>query len=278
MKLTKEQEDIIINLYNLGVPKTKIMQEAHCSRTAVYNCIERYQNPKIDSMINQKFGLLTVLERASKRNDLSSRCIRYKCQCECGNIVEVDGNALRTGHTKSCGCIRKNSAPYIDLTGQQFGKLKVLYLNGSDGRRKIWHCKCECGNECNVTSNGLLSGHTKSCGCLHSYKEIEIEQILQKLNISYIKEYTFTDLRGKRNPLRFDFAIFNDNTLLCMIEYQGDQHFNIDSGWHTEQLIDSDIRKKEYCSSNNIDLYELTKRDNLEERLREILNNYGYQL
>ena len=32
-------------------------------------------------MIGKTFGLLTVLERAQKREDLISRCIRYKCKC-----------------------------------------------------------------------------------------------------------------------------------------------------------------------------------------------------
>ena len=171
-------------------------------------------------MINKTFGLLTVLERAPKREDLVSRCIRYKCKCQCGNIVEVDGGALRSGHTTSCGCIRKNTTPYKDLTGQKFGKLTVLRLIGSDKtRHKLWLCKCDCGKECEVNSHVLTSGHVKSCGCLHSYKEVEIENILKTLNVNFIKEYTFSDLRGKRNPLRFDFAIIKDNILLCLIEY-----------------------------------------------------------
>ncbi|NBH15614.1 hypothetical protein D3Z36_15990 [Lachnospiraceae bacterium] len=28
----------------------------------------------------------------------------WKCECECGKIVSVDGNKLRSGRTKSCGC------------------------------------------------------------------------------------------------------------------------------------------------------------------------------
>lgn len=30
----------------------------------------------------------------------------WKCECECGKIVSVDGNKLRNGHTKSCGCFK----------------------------------------------------------------------------------------------------------------------------------------------------------------------------
>lgn len=55
----------------------------------------------------------------------------------------------------------------IDLTGQKFGKLKVIRRNGMNERRKaLWLCKCDCGNE--ITAEGCLlrNGHIKSCGCL----------------------------------------------------------------------------------------------------------------
>lgn len=277
--MEQEKIDKIIELYKLGVPKTKIAKQLNCSTPTVLKYIRQKDIIQEDPMIGKTFGLLTVLERAQKREDLISRCIRYKCKCQCGNIIEVDGGALRNNHTKSCGCTRKTNIPYNDLTGQKFGKLEVLYLIGSDNkRRKLWHCKCDCGNECNVNSHSLIDGSTKSCGCLHSYKEMEIEQILIQLNIEYIKEYTFSDLRGKCNPLRFDFAIKQNNNLICLIEYQGDQHFNENSNWHTKQLVESDRKKKEYCLNSGIDLYELTKEDNLKERIKEILNNYGYKL
>lgn len=45
----------------------------------------------------QKFNRLTVLRRAERTSF-------WVCQCECGNIIEVAGDKLQTGHTKSCGC------------------------------------------------------------------------------------------------------------------------------------------------------------------------------
>lgn len=275
--MTQQQVDKILELYNLGVPKTKIAKELNCSTPTVLRYIRQTNTVNIDPMIGRTYGYLTVQDRAEKRQDLVSRCRRYKCVCACGKIIEVDGNALRTGHTKSCGCIRKTSAPYRDLTGQRFGKLVALYIvDSTDDRHKLWHCKCDCGNECNVSSKELCNGHTKSCGCLHSYKEFEIKQILDHYNVNFIQEYTFADLRGKRNPLRFDFAIFNNNTLQCLIEYQGQQHYDETSSWNTEQLKLSDEQKKEYCNKNNIPLYELNKNDNLEERILEIIKQYGY--
>lgn len=54
-----------------------------------------------NNLIGQHFGKLYVLEKTNKR---IHRHIVWKCQCECGNICEVASNALKSGHTQSCGC------------------------------------------------------------------------------------------------------------------------------------------------------------------------------
>lgn len=53
-------------------------------------------------MIGKKFGRLTVLEATNKRK---CGCIVYKCLCECGTIKYINGKLLRSGETKSCGCL-----------------------------------------------------------------------------------------------------------------------------------------------------------------------------
>lgn len=53
-----------------------------------------------------------------------------------------------------------------DLTGQVFGKLKVVKL--SDKKRNkcfLWECICECGNTDYSNTQPLTSGHKKTCGC-----------------------------------------------------------------------------------------------------------------
>ncbi len=54
-------------------------------------------------MIGKKFNMLTVLEECNERDKRNK--IMYKCQCDCGNIVIVNGNNLRSGNSKSCGCL-----------------------------------------------------------------------------------------------------------------------------------------------------------------------------
>jgi hypothetical protein len=60
--------------------------------------------PKKVEMIGMKFNKLTVLEQNATSE---SKKLHYRCACECGAFSIVDGAALRSGNTKSCGCRRK---------------------------------------------------------------------------------------------------------------------------------------------------------------------------
>ncbi len=56
-----------------------------------------------------------------------------------------------------------------DLTGLTYGRLAVVRL-GADtkDKKRTWECLCVCGNSKAVRERSLLSGDTKSCGCLSS--------------------------------------------------------------------------------------------------------------
>ena len=72
-------------------------------------------------------------------------------------------------------------------------------------------------------------------------------------------EYWFQDLKLEK-PLRFDFAIFNnDDKLIELVEIQGGQHYNpgflSQNGFEKfqkQQIRDS--LKNKYCEDNNIKL------------------------
>lgn len=54
-----------------------------------------------------------------------------------------------------------------DLTGRLFGRLIVRFPGTSRNKYfRRWWCDCSCGGESLVVEYKLLSGHTKSCGCL----------------------------------------------------------------------------------------------------------------
>lgn len=72
------------------------------------------QMKKIQDLTGQKFGRLTVLERAPNYITPKGRQrSNWKCQCECGKIITVIGTHLRNGNTKSCGCLQKEKAKQL---------------------------------------------------------------------------------------------------------------------------------------------------------------------
>lgn len=66
---------------------------------------------KCIDLTGQKFGRLTVIERTE--NHISPRgktYAKWRCVCECGNYIDVQGRNLRSGETKSCGCFAKEKS------------------------------------------------------------------------------------------------------------------------------------------------------------------------
>ncbi|WP_318512063.1 hypothetical protein [Photobacterium leiognathi] len=57
-------------------------------------------------MIGKKYGHWTVIERvpSKKHTDADFKPISYICRCDCGNVGKVYAQALRDGHSNSCGC------------------------------------------------------------------------------------------------------------------------------------------------------------------------------
>ena len=69
----------------------------------------RIGGTRIDSkprlnLVGQKFERLTVEEWIPAHDNI---CGKWKCRCNCGNLVLVPTHSLKSGNTKSCGCFRK---------------------------------------------------------------------------------------------------------------------------------------------------------------------------
>lgn len=233
---------------------------------------------QLKNEIGNTYGYLTVIARAE--NDKEGRA-QWLCQCKCGNQVTVRGKALRNGNTKSCGCYQKERAAQSNmdrvgsLVGKKFGKLTVICENGfithtSGKKSRIYYCECDCGNIVPAAQHQYLAyGDLTSCGCIRSKGEYQIEQLLKEYNIRYIREYSFSDLVDDL-PLRFDFAIFNENKLVGLIEFQGEQHYTPSNGFYNETLIEHDKMKKEYCKNHNIPLIEIKYKKNYNLKIEDL--------
>lgn len=81
----------------------------------------------MDDIIGSTFGslIVTSLESVSRHPKHNRNVYRYLCSCKCGNIRTVIRSNLVTGHTNSCGCLKKRTGsnnPTYTGTGELSGK------------------------------------------------------------------------------------------------------------------------------------------------------------
>lgn len=90
----------------------------------------------IKDMTGKRFGRLTVKEFAGMNYRHSAT---WLCVCDCGNLKTVDGNSLRMGGVRSCGCLDKEA--HITRPNRR--------THGMNGTRinRIWRAmKARCAN------------------------------------------------------------------------------------------------------------------------------------
>jgi len=123
---------------------------------------------------------------------------------------------------------------------------------------KVRHEKC--GYEYKVRPDNILYAGQRCPKCKESKGEQKISEILNGHNYVYKRQYKIKECRHK-NPLPFDFAIFDNNRLLCLVEYQGEQHFRPVEYWGGEKAFEEqkirDKIKKDFCKQNKIMLIEI---------------------
>jgi hypothetical protein len=65
--------------------------------------------PQLINIVGKRFARLLVVSRAPGLT--KSGKPHWKCRCDCGSVHFVDGRDLRRGHSRSCGCLRAETAP-----------------------------------------------------------------------------------------------------------------------------------------------------------------------
>lgn len=138
--------------------------------------------PKLIDITGQRFGKLVVVERA--KNNKYNQAM-WHCVCDCGATKEINGNSLKCGSTASCGCLNKENIrerQTKNLSGRKYGRLSAIKIVRHYKGMAVWLCKCDCGQTIEVNSGSLLSGNTKSCGCLSKELSAENMNVAVKLN------------------------------------------------------------------------------------------------
>lgn len=219
------------------------------------NAVEKYKY-----LIGSQINKWIVLEIVMKNNVCCATCM-----CECGTTKFVNVYNLLNNKTKDCGCGRKHmlrETKSKNLVGMRFGKLVAIELLEESNKfnRRLYRCKCDCGNEIIVPSSSLTTNHTLSCGCLLSYYNMYIDMLLDKLNVTHQKEkVVYID----GSTYRFDFYLPDYN---LMIEYDGQQHYMpVNFGENDTKLMEEKLKERQhkdqvknnYCKINNINLLRI---------------------
>lgn len=122
--------------------------------------------------IGKCFGRLKVTGISTERSEDGR--ILLDCLCDCGNKVHVHPRSLSAGNVRSCGCLRTEWLKHYhddirdSRVGQRFSRLIVLDVTEQHNvhGNRLYKCKCDCGKKVLLSSSQLLTGNTKSCGCL----------------------------------------------------------------------------------------------------------------
>jgi hypothetical protein len=89
---------------------------------------------KKQNLTGHVYGRLTVvMEVTTSKHSRST----WRCKCSCGAIVEVWGNALRTGNTKSCGCLSGNEK-HGHAVGSRSGIRDLAYISWKHMRQRCF--------------------------------------------------------------------------------------------------------------------------------------------
>lgn len=121
-------------------------------------------------LLGQKFGELEVIEFDGYKKGKYHSFAYWNCKCSCGNEKSVKASQLLSGKTKTCGCSKRENKEKDDIVGKKFNRLtaiKRIYDNRK-GTRYLF--SCDCGNQKIILKHTVVSGKTKSCGCLSNEK------------------------------------------------------------------------------------------------------------
>lgn len=101
----------------------------------------------------------------------------------------------------------KTMAKAIDITGQNFNGIQVIERDLEEEKRHTskgstyWKCKCYCGNTFTTLRSSLISGKTKSCGCLRKK--------VSKIHMHNLSSNNFIDETGHK---------YGKLTVICKVE------------------------------------------------------------
>lgn len=212
--------------------------------------------PKFEDLTGQRFGRLTVIKRVESSKSGSGR---WLCKCDCGNEIIAYYSNLKRGNTKSCGCLfreqikkpRKEIYIVDGLDGKRFGRWKVISEVNKRGKQRYWLCKCDCGTVKEVNGYSLISGATKSCGCLQIENSMKSAR---KHGMRKTRLYTvWIDMRDRcENEESPSYKWYGEKGVSVCPEWLGEHGFENFAKWAYEHGYDENARRGD-CTIDRIE-------------------------
>lgn len=190
---------------------------------------------RIQHHIGERFGKLVIISAESRQIN-NCRDYSWLCRCDCGIEKYLPGGRLRSGGTRSCGCLQK----YEHQIGERFGNWTIVnpkpLIKPKSGRR-FWQCKCICGNTRYVRGSLLHSRKSTHCvkccsewkkegtgkhsgayrgGCVINkcgYVTILKREHPNSNSRGYIKEHAFVMSKYLGRPLRKNESVHHKNSI-----------------------------------------------------------------
>ena len=206
----------------------------------------------------QTFGELTVLRKTETQKKNGG--IRWCCRCSCGKELDVPATLLITGKKTNCGCKTRKNYCSADITGKRFHRLTALYPTGKRSGKGsvVWHCRCDCGNEVDVSYNELVYSNMKSCGC----QKKEHDQVLSSF-LTHVEGTSIEMLKSRKVPSNnttgYKGVYFIKGKYTAKIVFQKKQYYlgNYDT---LEEAVQARCKAEKVLFDGFLDFYERWKR------------------
>lgn len=198
-----------------------------CGRTRSCGCL------RMENLVGQIFERLTVVDLCKEKT--TGKTVYWNCLCVCGRKTIVRACSLKSGTSKSCGCLQKETTTknnMLNLTNQKFGYLTAIKIVNKNRGSFVWECLCDCGNVVFVTTPELRNRDTVSCGCLtDSFIATEMKKYYVR-KYDAIPEYKIIKNSKTNRWLPYDIYIPEKN---IFIEIQGEQHYVNKPFWYSSE-------------------------------------------
>lgn len=212
----------------------------------------------LDEVLEPEFKVLNEYKNARTKLEIKHE--------KCGLTYKVAPHKILNGsRCPICSFVemgKEKSKPhsvFVDEIYEMVGKEYEVLGEYKNNYTKILMKHTKCGSEFYVTPDSILRG-TGCPRCKESRGEKEISKILKRYKISNVPQYKFDDCIYK-DRLSFDFALTDNSKVICLIEYQGIQHYKPVEIFGGEEIyliqrVKDDI-KRLYANNNRIPLIEI---------------------